>query len=95
MTLVYDKWIEHDGRSFPVPVGYLIDFIAQQICGTKHASTLVSQNWVHWIWSECDDFRSRNPNEELAKITHYLIHKPKGAEKLEAMLNDLPEEVDA
>lgn len=83
MTPVYNKWIEHDGLGCPV-VGFLVDTVHDPINQPTVTETHIARGGESWYWENY---------KEYTKIIRYRVHKPKGAEMLEAMLVDLPVEV--
>ena len=96
--LVFNRWINHDGTGCPVPDGYVVDIKGTWGGARTHSPTTymvqeTTNPYLGWDWSNYGKVSMVNANLIVGKITRYRIHKPKGAEMLEAILTNLPAEV--
>jgi hypothetical protein len=91
----WGPWIEHDGKGCPVAGQY-----GRAECADGYEFEKVLGSWVGpsggipidcWDWS-CKNLRAF---EWDARVIRYRIRKPRGMAILEALLQDLPQDVDA
>ena len=92
--LIFDKWLHHDGKGCPVPVGYMVDveghwplgISAEVFKATRQTEDIPAIEWFH------DEvlLKSAYTGYSNAIITRYRIHKLKGMEQVNEALNNLP-----
>jgi hypothetical protein len=86
----WTDWQQHDGKGCPC-VGWWVEFEAGEpdLGQVKMSGTLTpargTRGWVN------SDYRNRN----TYVVIRYRVRKPKGAEMLERLAQDVPEPVDA
>ncbi len=81
MTLVYGKWIDHDGTCCPVPAGFVVDLIAISSIHGEVRFTGLARGGRSWFWENYP---------KVTKIVRYRIHKPKSAKLIDKILCELP-----
>ena len=86
MSEEWGPWIEHSGKGCPLPNGTFVNAI---YCDGTEIYGMVEANgrplrYNAWVWSEWG-----------GNVIRYRIRKPKGLQILEALLQELPESVDA
>lgn len=99
MSEEWGPWEEHGGRSVPVSIGALVNAIfddgdeavfregSNDLSESREGMEVSGEGTAGWVWDETP--------YPYTKIIRYRIRKPKGLQILEAILQDLPETVEA
>jgi hypothetical protein len=80
----WTDWIDHDGKGCPC-VGWMVQAIHDGFFDTW-IGIAGSEGGESWDWTYSDSY---------APLIRYRVRKPKGAEMLEQLVQDVPEPVDA
>ncbi len=100
MTDQWGPWIDHDGAGCPVAIGTL-----GEMTGESHALSVYGSNVTTvygdlstagqaWDWSQFGR-PSLAGNGAVGKVLRYRVQRPRGLQILDAIIADLPVEVDA